>query len=195
MNSRLYTIGYSPFSTAGFIDVLRRYAISSVCDVRSAPYSRYKPEFNRTVLEEVLASHEIGYLFLGGMLGGRPTDPELYEDGKVRFERVARSRMFVEGLERLRETARDHTAVLMCAEKDPVVCHRMILVCRQLRCEFDIVHILEDGCVEAHRDAERRLVKLLHIPTDDLFRAEDELIESAYEVQGEKIGYVRRERE
>ena len=193
MDNRLYTIGYSPFSGTGFIEMLRQHGITVVCDVRSMPYSRYKPEFNKDALNKLLSSYGIGYFFFGNMLGARPADPELYEGGKVRFDRVALSSVFGHGLAGLREIASEKTAALMCAEKDPLTCHRTILVCRQLRHEFDIRHILEDGSLEANGDSERRLVKLLKIPTDDLFRTEEDLIHEAYELQGKKIAYKRKE--
>jgi len=173
--------------------MLRHHGIGAACDVRSMPYSRYKPEFNKAVIEQSLAREGIEYFFFGNMVGGRPADPELFEDGRVRFDLVAQSSVFQQGLAGLRQVARDHTAVLMCAEKDPLTCHRTILVCRQLRAEFNIFHILEDGTLEDHKDAERRLVKLVGIPTDDLFRTEEELISDAYDLQGKKIAYVRKE--
>lgn len=170
------------------------YAVTAVVDVRSMPYSRYRPEFNKAVLEQGLSSKGIGYFFLGNLLGGRPADEEMYKDGRVLFGTVAQSSMFQQGLERLREIAKEHTACLMCAEKDPITCHRTILVCRQIRHEFDIFHILEDRSLEEHHDMERRLVKTLKIPTDDLFRTEEELIHDAYEMQAGKIGYKKSDR-
>jgi uncharacterized protein (DUF488 family) len=193
LKNRLYTIGYSPFTDERFMEVLRHHGIGAVCDVRSMPYSRYKPEFNKAALEQNLQRQSIGYLFVGTMLGGRPAEPDLYEGGRVRFDLVAQSRVFQKGLAWLKQTAKAQTAALMCAEKDPLTCHRTILVCRHLRHEFDIFHILEDGTVEDHKDAERRLVKLVGIPTDDLFRTEEELISDAYDLQGRKIAYVRKE--
>lgn len=193
MDNRLYTIGYSPFSVERFIDLISQYRINAVCDVRSMPYSRYKPEFNKALLEKSLASRKITYFFLGKSLGGRPDQPEMYENGRVQFFRLDKSDIFLQGLELLKGIIRDYTATLMCAEKDPITCHRTILVCRQLRNDCDIVHILENGTEEAHRDAERRLVKYLNIPTDDLFRTEEELIHDAYELQGKKIAYASKE--
>jgi len=191
LSNRLYTIGYSPFIVQKFTELLEKYAVTAVVDVRSMPYSRFRPEFNKAVLEQSLSVEGIDYFFLGNILGGRPQDDEMYKDGRVLFSRVAKSGIFQQGLERLREIIKEHTACLMCAEKDPITCHRTILVCRQLRDEFALFHILEDGALEDHHDAERRLVKTLKIPTDDLFRTEEELIHDAYEMQGKKIGYKR----
>jgi uncharacterized protein (DUF488 family) len=193
LDNRIYTIGYSPFSVERLIDLFRQYSITAVCDVRSMPYSRYKPEFNKAHLEKSLASWDIKYFFLGKSLGGRPDDPELYENGRVNFRRLEQSSMFLHGLDSLKGIVQEYTTVLLCAEKDPITCHRTILVCRQLRNYFDIVHILEDGTEEANRDTERRLVKYLNIPTDDLFRTEEELIRDAYDQQGKKIAFMRKE--
>ncbi len=194
MSGIIHTIGYSPFSAREFADVLKDYGIESVLDVRSMPYSRFRPEFNKAAIDGCLCAHGIDYHFLGDLLGGRPQDDAMYEKGRVVFGRLAGSSTFLQGLDRLRELAIKQRVCLMCAEKDPITCHRTILVCRQLRQEFAIVHILEGGSVEDHHATERRLVKTLKIPTDDLFRTEEELIEDAYEMQAAKIGHRRSDR-
>ena len=194
MKRKLYTIGYSPFLEAEFIDVLKRHDITAVCDVRSAPYSRYKPGFNKEVLAQRLFRNDIAYCFFGRELGGRPTDSGLYDGQRICYDRLVAGDLFRQGLVRLKELAHSHTTALMCAEKDPVTCHRGIVICRQIRDEFEIAHILEDDSLESHADTERRLVKLLKIPTDDLFRTVEELIEDAYNLQAKKIGLVKRKR-
>jgi hypothetical protein len=77
----------------------------------------------------------------------------------------------------------------MCAEKDPLECHRTILVCRHLRNEMEIRHILSDGGLESHADAETRLLAEEKVPGDDLYAPREELLAMAYDRRGEKIAY------
>ena len=186
----LYTIGHSNHALEDFLQLLRRHGISAVADVRSSPYSRYTSQFNREVLQAALKEAEIAYVFLGRELGARREDPSCYRDGRVCFERVARTELFQAGLSRLRAGAESYRIAVMCAEKDPTSCHRMILVCRHLRAaELRIDHILEDGELENNDDTERRLMRELGIAENDLFASREELVEHAYEIQGGKIGY------
>lgn len=79
----------------------------------------------------------------------------------------------------------------MCAEKDPITCHRTILICRQFRADnIDIKHILEDGSIENNIDSEKRLLQILKLPLRDLFTSTEEFIERAYDIQGERIAYT-----
>jgi uncharacterized protein (DUF488 family) len=109
-------------------------------------------------------------------------------EGKVRYDLLAATERFRQGLDRLREIMIAGRTALMCAEKDPLLCHRAILICRRLRAkDMGIVHILDDGGIEEHPDAERRLLQMLGIPPTDLFETEEEIIERAYDLQGERI--------
>jgi uncharacterized protein (DUF488 family) len=188
----LYTIGHSTNITEAFIDLLRPHGISAVADVRSAPYSRFTPQFNRELLQQNLRQADIEYVFLGDLLGARPRDSGCYVDGKVQFDRVARSEPFSRGLERLRMGMDSYRVALMCAERDPIGCHRMILVCRALRNEMRIGHIREGGHLEEHEDAERRLMQQVGVPETDLFASFDELLSKAYDIQGRKIAYTEK---
>ncbi len=160
----LYTIGHSNHTIENFIGLLKQYEIEVVADVRSAPYSRYCPQFNRDILAARLEAAGVRYMFFGKELGGRPDDPSCYENGRVNFQLVAERKEFREGLQRLLAEGSKYRVALMCAEKDPLECHRTILVCRSLKGEsIQIEHILGDGGVEDRCDTERRLVKTLKI--------------------------------
>jgi hypothetical protein len=188
----LYTIGHSNHTMGQFIDLLKRYEIGIVADVRSAPYSRYCPQFAKEVLSKALEAANIQYMFLGKELGARPDDAACYEGGCVNFKRLAERKEFKDGVQRVLASAGKYSVALMCAEKEPLDCHRTILICRNLKeYNLSINHILEDGKLEDHYDCERRLVKKLKIePT--LFeqeKTESDLIEQAYDQQSQNISY------
>jgi uncharacterized protein (DUF488 family) len=127
---------------------------------------------------------------LGDQLGGRSDDPEAYVNGKIQYHTLASSEEFLQGLERVRKGIESYTVALMCSEKDPIHCHRALLVCRYLREDsYEIFHILEDGTLESHDEFEKRLLRLLNLPERDLFATYDELLEQAYDVQGERIAH------
>ena len=188
----LFTIGHSTHSVEGFLELLRMHRINAIADVRSSPYSRHTPQFNRELLQAFLKDQGIAYVFLGKELGARGGDPSSYLDGQVQFNLLAQTGLFKKGLDRLRKGASFHRITLLCAEKDPIRCHRMILVCRHLRADLMIQHIQEDGRLEQNDQAERRLMRELRIPESDLFASEQELIDRAYDLQGKRIAYVEK---
>jgi hypothetical protein len=188
----LYTIGHSTHSTEEFIRLLTMHSITALCDVRSDPYSQFNPQFNREPLQKELNKHDIAYIFMGKELGPRSHDPDHYVDDRVQYDRLAKTDLFHQGLERLRHGMKmSYRIALMCAEKDPICCHRTILVCRHLRnTGVEINHILENGSLENNRDSERRLMQVLKVPQQHLFKSKEELIEHAYDLQGNKIAYA-----
>lgn len=190
----LFTIGHSVHPIERFIELLTMHGITALCDVRSSPYSRFAPQFNRESLKNELARHHIAYIYLGSELGPRSSNQNCYEGGKVQYNLIAGTDLFQQGLRRLRKGMESYRIALMCAEKDPVVCHRMILICRNLRdADIRIGHILEDGAIEDNHDAEARLMNLLKISPEDLFSTTAEQIVWAYDLQGEKIAYTLQE--
>jgi len=191
--NELYTIGHSTHTTEAFITLLKQHGITAVCDVRSSPYSRYNPQFNRETLREELQNKEIAYVFLGKELGPRSDDPSCYQDGKVRYDLIAATERFQKGLNRVSEGVKDYRVTLLCSEKDPITCHRMNLVCRHLRDDFDIRHIMEDGNVEENRDAEKRLMRLMKVTPELFDSGPDDAILRAYAKQSEKIAYTPKE--
>ena len=195
-NNILYTIGHSNHTIEYFIELLKRYEIGMVVDVRSVPYSRYCSQFDKSILSVALPAVKIHYEYLGKELGARPEDPGCYEGGCVNFERAAGRKEFKDGVQRFLTSMGNYSVVLMCSEKEPLDCHRTILICRSLKdYKLDIKHILEDGAIEEHLDAERRLVKLLKIERT-LFEpdlTESDLIEQAYDRQARKISHKAEE--
>lgn len=188
MNTELYTIGHSTHPFGVFLELLGMHGITAVADVRSVPYSRFNPQYNRETLEKSLEDAGIAYLWLGRDLGPRGHEPNCYVEGKSPYPFIAQTELFREGLERLRRGMEKHRVAMMCAEKDPITCHRMILICRALRREhITIRHILEDGRLESLAGSEKRLVKTLKLEQRELFETEEDLVERAYDLQGQKF--------
>lgn len=164
MSNPIYTIGHSNREWPDLLGLLREHGITAVCDVRSHPYSRFVPRFDREAVRDSLKAEGIAYIYLGEELGGRP------EDGEVRYERVVRSDNFRRGIERLLKGRETHRLALMCAEKDPLgdenkpleVCHRIRLISRQLNERgIEVRHILgKDKCETEGQTLERWCEKL-----------------------------------
>ena len=194
--AELYTIGHSTYTIDRFIELLSMHEITAVCDVRSDPYSKFNPQFNREILQTELKRHGIEYVFLGKELGPRSDDPNCYVKGKVDYNRLSQAGPFQEGVRRVQQGMKSYRIALMCAEKDPIMCHRTILVCRHLRAEgMRIRHILDDGYIEENDQAIKRLMELLKLPERDLFHSPKEMIERAYDLQGDRIAFVRKDGE
>lgn len=190
-NSCLFTVGHSKHSAGAFVALLKKHDITAIADVRSDPYSKFNPQFNRESIQNVLGEHTISYVFLGQELGARRDERECYVDGKARYDLIAKTPAFARGLERIRNGMRTHRVALMCAERDPVTCHRMILVTRHLRSASSAIsHIREDGTAEPSHQAEARLVELFFPDGRDLFRSRHDLVEEAYDLQAARIAFV-----
>ena len=131
----------------------------------------------------------IGYVFLGRELGARREEPEVYVDGKVSFDLAAASPLFTSGLARLQKGLSKHRIALLCAEKDPLDCHRMILVARHAARFAEAIHILADGTLETHEKAERRLLERYEWREPDLFLSQENQLARAYARRGEEIAW------
>lgn len=189
------TIGHSNHALEFLIGLLQRHRVTALADVRSAPYSRFNPQFNRDALSAGLKKHGIEYVFLGHALGGRSDDPACYENGRVRYDRVAGTESFRHGLNRVVHGAEDHLIVLLCAEREPLECHRTLLVARALEERgLEVAHILADGGLESHGEAMDRLLDRFNLRSDDdLFRAtqpREQLVAEAVELQAKQVAFV-----
>jgi len=185
------TVGHSNHSLEAFVALLQQHGVTALADVRSVPYSRFMPQFNKEALDRSLKAHDIEYVFLGRELGARSDDPSCYESGRVQYARLARTDLFRGGIERVVRGANDHRIALMCAEKEPLECHRTLLVSRALdELGVTVEHILPDGRLETHGDAMVRLLDVVGLPREDLFRSREELTQHALARQEERIAYV-----
>ena len=190
----MFTVGHSNHSLEAFLALLQQHDVEEVADVRSSPFSRYVPHFNKNVLEGTLQKAGIAYVYLGGELGGRPADPSCYdENGQVMYNRVADTDLFNNALDLVMRTADDHRIALMCAEKEPLECHRTLLVARALAAGgVSVEHILADGDLESYNAAIDRLLYAFKLPLNgDMFRTRDDVVAEALTLQAKKVAYIR----
>jgi len=194
--NKMFTVGHSNHALDHFMGLLAMHGVSAIADVRSSPHSEYTPQFNREVIERVLRDAGVEYVFLGKELGARRGEERCYVDGQAKYALIKDLPQFRAGLDRLFEGVDQYVVALMCAEADPITCHRTILICHEvkaLRPDIAIAHILGDGRIESHKDAEERLIQL-HKLQPELFgdlTTRDGLLEEAYHLQAEKIAYKK----
>lgn len=187
----VFTIGHSTHSFEAFVALLKQHRVTALADVRSAPFSRFNPQFNKDALESGLKAQGIKYVFLGRELGARSDDRSCYENGRVQYARLARTDLFHRGIERVLRGANEHRIALMCAEKDPLECHRTLLVARALDEQGVAVdHILADGRLESQGDAMQRLLDVVGLPREDLLQSTQELVAQALAEQEKRVAYV-----
>jgi uncharacterized protein (DUF488 family) len=185
----IWTIGHSNHSAVRFIDLLQGAGIDCVADVRSTPFSRRNPQFSQKALTASLKDAGIEYWFLGDALGARPTDADCYEDGKASYARIAATAAFQEAIRALIDQSHAKRIALMCAEKEPLDCHRTVLVGRALaQRDTELAHIHADGRIEPHAALEERL---LHLAKEkvDLLNDRDAALAQAYDKQGKRMAY------
>ena len=190
MSFDLFSIGHSNIAGERFLALLRDVGVDAIADVRSTPFSRRFPWFSGKTLAATLTQHGMTYLAYGDTLGGRPRDAALYRDGVADYEAMARQPDFQTGLDRLLADAARSRVCLMCAEREPLDCHRCLLVARSLAERgLTIGHILHDGTVEPHTATEQRLLALTGA-CDDLFvTGQDERLASAYRRRARTAAY------
>lgn len=191
LTNPVFTVGHSTHPIEAFLALLTQHGVTALADVRSTPYSRTNPQFNRETLERHLKEHGIKYVFLGAELGARSNDLTCYEHGRVQYARLARTDLFRAGIDRVIRGTNEYRIALMCAEKEPLDCHRTILVARTLS-DLGVVvqHILADGRLESHDATMERLLRVVGLPDHELFRSRDQLIADALFRQEQKVAYV-----
>jgi uncharacterized protein (DUF488 family) len=152
--STVYTVGHSSQTYEEFAGLLSKYKIDVVVDTRSAPYSRYSPQFDRGVLQRSLTGIHIKYIFLGEELGGRPRNPSYYDaQGHALYGRMISDPLFATGIDRLERGMAEFRVALMCGEENPAQCHRRLLIGRVLAEHgHEVLHIRAKGCLQAESD-------------------------------------------
>ncbi|MCI0638236.1 MAG: DUF488 domain-containing protein [Gemmataceae bacterium] len=173
----LFSIGHSNHPLEVFLRLLRAAGIQVVADVRSSPYSKYVPQFNRDALDAALLKVGLQYQFLGRELGGRPDDPDCYDaEGYVLYQLVAESPLFVKAIERLDAERRNERVALMCSEENPGVCHRHLLIGRYLAGRgIPLLHIRSDGRLQTDDEIQKTGGKYVEVYQPSLFEAPAEV--------------------
>jgi uncharacterized protein (DUF488 family) len=172
------------------VRLLKVHAIVTVADVRSQPYGRLE-HFRREPLASALEAAGIHYEFLGEELGARRSERECYENGQAVYERVAKLPAFLTGVARLETLAAESPTTMMCAERDPLDCHRTVLVARELVARgWQVRHILGDGKLAEHSTIEQRMIEQVgYDPLFDAVLSKCELTARAYRERGREIAY------
>jgi uncharacterized protein (DUF488 family) len=186
----LFSIGHSNIPAERFVAMLCAAGVNAIADVRSTPASRRFPWFSSKNLAPSLQGDGILYMPFGDALGGRPRDAALYHDGVADYEKMALQPEFCGGLDRLLTVATERRVCLMCAEREPLDCHRCLLVSRALAERGCAVgHILHDGTVEPHAATEERLLADSG-PNADLFvTGQSEQLAAAYRRRCRAVAY------
>jgi len=190
--NQLYTIGHSTQEFDCFVELLKKHQIEAIADVRSGPYSKRFPWFNKESLQETLKEHGIHYVFMGKELGARRDEPCCYIGTRADYDLISQCELFKQGIERIQHGLQKIRISLMCAEKDPIDCHRTILVARHAQAFTDVQHILSDGSLETHRELESRLLDKLKINLYDMFSTPEKQLAKAYKLRGEQINYDKK---
>lgn len=188
----MMTIGHSTHQLPKLLALLRQHKVTAVADVRSVPASRFTPQHNQGSLKLGLREGGIKYVFLGKELGARTEDASCYVEGRVQYGRLAQTRDFLCGIERLEKGAETQRIAIMCSEGEPLDCHRTVLIARVLSERgIAISHIHPNGRVESHTSAMERLMAKFGLSQDELFRTPDERLEEALSRQEDEIAYVK----
>jgi|ERR1043166_639149 uncharacterized protein (DUF488 family) len=186
----ILTVGHSNHEMQVLINLLKKHGVTAVADIRTTPYSAAAPQFNRENLKPKLQSEGFKYVHLGNELGAHPQDPACYKNGKVAYSLQAKTSSFREGLQRVISGAEKHKIALLCVEKEPLDCHRSVLIARELEAlSVGVAHILADGSIESHSEAMDRLLKEEKLNRADLFRTREELVEEACTRQERRVAH------
>lgn len=197
MVNTVFTIGYTGFQISEFIETLKYNKISLVIDVRSLPYSPYYLDYNKEPLSKVLASADIYYRNYALEFGARQEDQAYYPRGYLDFDLFSKSKNFLSGIAKLEQSMQqNYKFALMCSEKDPVMCHRAILVARAFHLSgYNVMHLLPNGETTTQLKIEERLLDKFFPERAQLNMFEENLslqeyLDAAYKKQNAGIGYM-----
>jgi uncharacterized protein (DUF488 family) len=198
MNKTVYTIGYTGFTTEKFLATLKHYNINVVIDVRSSPYSERYADYNKDNIEKLLKENGIYYRNYVTEFGARQDNNTFYaDDGILDFELFARSKQFQAGVTKIQNSLeKGYSVVLLCAEKNPIQCHRTILVARAFHnLGYTVLHLLPEQKTLTHDQIELELLNK-YFPNRGQISffsgcnmSDEECLIEAYKMQNKKIGY------
>jgi uncharacterized protein (DUF488 family) len=149
MSKEIFTIGHSNQLFSSLLELIKKNDINLLVDVRTSPYSKYSPHFNKKPLMKALVESQVEYVYLGNKIGGKPKDKKFYHDDKLVYHLLENDDNYHEGLEELLRLTEDYRIVVMCSEEDPYRCHRHHLISQSLlKRGFHIHHIRGNGDLE-----------------------------------------------
>lgn len=193
----IYTVGHSTLRIEFFINLLKQYDVNCLIDIRTIPYSRIAPQFNKEQMNNSLKAQNILYAHFDKEFGARHTKLSLLDENKkVDFDKVRATSEFKSGIERIRDALElNYTIAIMCSESNPFDCHRFSMVSYQLVKEnFAVMHILRDGTVLSNASLEEQLLKKYHkkLPQTTLFESvtREEQLETAYRLRGQEVAFT-----
>lgn len=193
---KLFTIGHSNFGTEILLERLNKYNIEYVIDVRSMPFSLYTPQYNKDELEKYLKDNGIVYFHMGKVFGARQEDKKYYPNGYLDFNLYRESDSFIKGRESVLKGLEKYNIALMCTEKDPIDCHRTIMISRGFELiGIEVNHILYDGSLESQKEVGERLLDIYCSDRNQISlfaennKTDEEYLEFAYNEQNKKVGY------
>lgn len=193
---KVYTIGHSNHPIDFFLELLNSFHITCVIDVRTVPASAYNPQYNMESLDAYLQNANIRYMHFGEEFGARHTEKDLLDTyGKVDFDKVRKSPLFLKGVERLQSGLdKGYNIALMCSEANPFDCHRFSMISYYLtRNGFTVHHILKDKNIVTNEELEKLLLKKYEkqIPQTDLFQvfSKDDQLNLAYRLRNMDVAF------
>ena len=196
----IYTLGHSNYSIEKLIDMLKKYNINCVVDIRGIPYSKYNVQFDKETIKYTLTKAGFIYIYMAKEFAANRINKQSYNDeGYSEFEKVVKEKEFIEGIDRLKNGCeKGYKIVLLGAMQEPIRCHRAILVGRALReYGFNVKHILDDYSIVSQEDIENMLLDKYfsnrnQITIDDLIGNSlnrEEMIAESYRLANREIGY------
>jgi uncharacterized protein (DUF488 family) len=192
MKPLIHTIGHSTHPIDYFIELLQAHEVNCIVDVRSVAASRFNPQYNKKALEGSLKKQGIQYLHFAEEFGARRTDPNDLIEGRVDFEKVRSSAIFKKGIQRLKQgTEKGFRIALMCAESEPLECHRFAMISPALKKEFEIRHILKDASIAEQEELEQQLLEKYRKKLNSLFPEQmtGNRLQLAMRLLNEKMGW------
>ena len=198
MKKVVLSIGHSQHEPEYFIKMLKEHNVNYVLDVRSVPYSQFASDYNRENIKALLSEHSINYSYMGNFFGARPLDKNLYsKEGYLDFKKARQSIPFIKGYNNvLKGIQQGNRIAFMCTEKDPMDCHRAILVTKAFSDSgIRVEHIMADNTIQTQEDLNLRLLNKYFPDRGQLnlfspeIQTEAEYLEMAYQKRNKEIGY------
>ena len=196
----IYTLGHSNYPFDKFIEILKKYNINCVVDIRAIPYSKYNTQYNKEFFQSNLKKLGYTYIYMADEFGAKRKTRSSYNDqGYADFDKVVLEDDFRKGIERLKiGCAKNYKIVLLGAMQEPIRCPRAILLGKELIKEgFDVKHIMHEGNLKTQEELEEQLLEKYfegrnQLTMDSLLgnaMSREDMINESYKLANKEIGY------